>query len=97
MKFKPANILSLLLAGTMLFGLSACSPKQEQAEAPSETVTVLDANNQEITVRTNPKRVAILEPSALDILDAAGIGSHRKKFRHQSAADPLVLKERIDV
>lgn len=45
MKFKPANILSLLLAGTMLLGLSACSPKQEQAEAPSETVTVLDANN----------------------------------------------------
>lgn len=75
MKFKPANILSLLLAGTILFGLSACAPKQEQAEAPSETVTVLDTNNQEITVRTNPKRVAILEPSALDILDAAGIGS----------------------
>ncbi len=73
MKTNAVRILSLSLAASMVFSLTACGADKKAADVPSETVKVMDAYNEEVTVRVNPKRVAILEPSALDILDAAGM------------------------
>ena len=73
MKTKISKALSFLIALAMVFSLAACSTDGSKEPKETETVTVLDANNQEVTVHVNPKRVAILEPSALDILDAAGM------------------------
>lgn len=73
MKTNAVRILSLSLAASMVFSLAACGAEKKAADIPSETVKVMDAYNEEVTVRVNPKRVAILEPSALDILDAAGM------------------------
>lgn len=73
MKRKTTKFLSLALGASIMLGLAACGAREEPKSDESEQVSVLDAYNQEITVRVNPKRVAILEPSALDILDAAGI------------------------
>lgn len=73
MKTNAVRILSLSLAASMVFSLAACGAEKKAADVPSETVKVMDAYNEEVTVRVNPKRVAILEPSALDILDAAGM------------------------
>lgn len=73
MRSKKTRVLSLTVAAAMLFQLAACGAEETPVNEPSETVKVLDANNKEVTVRVNPKRVAILEPSALDILDAAGM------------------------
>lgn len=72
MKRKTKKFLSLALGASIMLGLAACGAREEPKSDESEQVSVLDAYNQEITVRVNPKRVAILEPSALDILDAAG-------------------------
>lgn len=73
MKTKISKMLSLLLTAGMTVSLAACGTGENTAFKETETVTVLDANNQEVEVHVNPKRVAILEPSALDILDAAGM------------------------
>nr|HIR93889.1 ABC transporter substrate-binding protein [Candidatus Egerieimonas intestinavium] len=73
MNSKGAKSLSVLAAAGMALVLGACGAEREPESKAPETVTVLDAYNEEVTVRVNPKRVAILEPSALDILDAAGI------------------------
>lgn len=70
---KITKMVSLLLAGVLALGLTACGAAETTETRDSETVVVLDANNQEVTIHTNPKRVAILEPSALDILDVAGM------------------------
>lgn len=70
---KITKLVSLLLAGVLVLGLTACGSEETAKTNDSETVVVLDANNQEVTIHTNPKRVAILEPSALDILDVAGM------------------------
>ena len=73
MRKKSARIVSLALAVSVLFSLGACGTEKEPEKKEAETVTVKDAYNKEVTVRVNPKRVAILEPTALDILDAAGM------------------------
>lgn len=73
MRNRITKMLALLLVVLMLFSLGACGTTEEQDNEEAETVTVMDANNQELTVHVNPKRVAILEPSALDILDSAGM------------------------
>lgn len=71
MKNKVSRLLALLFVTSMFFCFAACG-EAEGAESGA-TVTVLDANNQKVEIRVNPKRVAILEPSALDILDAGGM------------------------
>ena len=73
MRKSIKQVLSMLLALIMLLSLTACGSAQNQQSEETETVTVLDANNQEVEIHVNPKKVAILEPSALDILDAAGM------------------------
>lgn len=70
---KISKLVSLLMAVLMVVSLAACSNGNENNKNKSETVKVMDANNKEVEIHINPKRVAILEPSALDILDAAGI------------------------
>lgn len=72
MKANVKKALVLFLAAGMVFSLAACGQGTDTT-GQEETVTVLDANNEEVEVHVNPKRVAILEPSALDILDAAGM------------------------
>ncbi|MDO4298252.1 MAG: ABC transporter substrate-binding protein [Lachnospiraceae bacterium] len=73
MKTKKLKMLGFLLAAGMVLQIAGCASEGKAEEQEAETVTVMDANNQEMEVRVNPKRVAILEPSALDILDAAGM------------------------
>ena len=74
MKKTFSKVLSFLLVTAMLFALAACGAvPQDTSHSPTETVIVKDANNQEVEIHVNPKKVAILEPSALDILDVAGI------------------------
>lgn len=67
------KMVSAMLMATMVLGMTACGGGEQKKEETKETVTVTDANGKEVTVRVNPKRVAILEPSALDILNAAGM------------------------
>lgn len=67
------KMVSAMLMVTMVLGMTACGGGEQKKEETKETVTVTDANGKEVTVRVNPKRVAILEPSALDILNAAGM------------------------
>lgn len=102
MRKQIAKMLSMLLTAAMLFSLTACNSgkpsKEEGAKAP-ETVTVLDANNKEVTIRTNPKRVAILEPSALDILDAAGMdktGIEKLGVQQTESCLPNYLSQYMD-
>lgn len=77
---KVITVFALFLLG---FNISGCGTGSSDSNstskqvslkaASSEMVTVLDANNEEVKIHINPKKVAILEPTALDTLDAAGI------------------------
>lgn len=93
------KIFSALLALTLILGLAACGNTNQSQDETADTVTVLDANNQEVTVRVNPKRVAILEPSALDILDAAGMentGIERLGVQQTESCLPDYLSKYMD-
>lgn len=71
------KLLSLLLAGMMVFSLAACGNDDSEAEKP-ETVTIssLNANKEmaELEVPYDPQRIAILDMPALDIIDSLGLG-----------------------
>jgi iron complex transport system substrate-binding protein len=75
--------LSTIVMVLMSFGLVACTqgatvPSAGAATAPAGedagdgTVTVTDGTGARVTVKVNPKRVAIYDIAILDILDAAG-------------------------
>ncbi len=99
MKTKVSKTLSLLLAAGMIFGLAACSSGESTESRETETVTVLDANNQEVEIHVNPTRVAILEPSALDILDAGGMentGIEKLGVQKTESCLPDYLSEYLD-
>ncbi|MBS4534042.1 ABC transporter substrate-binding protein [Clostridium sp. D2Q-14] len=79
------SILSMVMASIMVFSLTACgqetatpsgttTPADSETSAPQEdkTVTVKDATGEEVTVKVNPKRVAIYDLAILDILDTVG-------------------------
>lgn len=83
------KIFTLMLVGTMVFCMGACGKNETNenigntesvisTETKQETVTIqaLNANKEmaNIEVPYNPKRIAILDMPALDIVDALGVG-----------------------
>ena len=72
--------LALLLMLVMAIGLIACGKSEEgnkeTNEKESVQINTLNANKEEveITVPYNPKRIAVLDLAALDILDNLGVG-----------------------
>lgn len=72
--------LALLLVLVMAIGLIACGKSEEEKneanEKESVQITTLNANKEEveIIVPYNPKRIAVLDLAALDILDNLGVG-----------------------
>lgn len=78
------KFLSLMLAGVLALGLSACSggtasaPSQSQGIQTAKTVTIssLNGSKEEITLEVpyDPQRIVTLDMAALDILDALGVG-----------------------
>ena len=78
------KFLSLMLAGALALGLSACSggtasaPSQSQGIQTAKTVTIssLNGSKEEITLEVpyDPQRIVTLDMAALDILDALGVG-----------------------
>ena len=83
------NVLTLMMALTMVFCMAACgnAATQENAgndesgagmESKAETITIqaLNANKElvDVEVPYNPQRIAVLDMPALDIVDALGVG-----------------------
>ena len=83
------KIFTLMLVGTMVFCMGACGKNETNenigntesvisTETKQETVTIqaLNANKEmtNIEVPYNPKRIAILDMPALDIVDVLGVG-----------------------
>lgn len=83
------KIFTLMLVGTMVFCMGACGKNETNenigntesvisTETKQETVTIqaLNANKEMINIEVpyNPKRIAILDMPALDIVDALGVG-----------------------
>lgn len=83
------KILTLIMAFAMVFCMAACGKNATDnnasnnetdvsTEATPETITIqaLNANKEmaDIEVPYNPKRIAILDMPALDIVDALGVG-----------------------
>lgn len=67
------RMFAILLVMATMFSLTACGQSEKQKESASaDTVTVKDANDNDVTVRVNPKKVAIFEPTALDIINYGG-------------------------
>lgn len=74
------RIFSMVMTIIMVFSLGACSQKtpttsgsETPAHQDNKTVTVKDSTGGEVTVKVNPKRVAIYDLAILDILDTVGI------------------------
>ncbi len=80
------KLLSLMLAGAMVFSLAACSTAPAESEAPASseapaeaetvTVTVTDAEGAPIDVEfpANAEKVVVLNWQTMDFLDAVGMG-----------------------
>lgn len=67
------RLLAALLVMAAMFSLAACGTNQEPDKTPeAETVTVKNAAGEDVTVHVNPKKVAIFEPTALDIINYGG-------------------------
>lgn len=68
-------VLALLVLNMSGCGSSNSNASEQQSpqKDDSEMVTVLDAHNEEVQIHVNPQKVAILEPTALDTLDAVGM------------------------
>lgn len=70
------NMIAWMLALVMAFAMTACGILEKND--PTETITIhaLNANKEltEVEVPYDPKRIAILDMPALDILDALGVG-----------------------
>lgn len=70
---KKINLFIALIL--CLFTLTACSNNKNKETKQEITITSLNANKekQQLTVPYNPKRVAVLDMAALDILDTLGL------------------------
>lgn len=70
---KKINLFIVLIL--CLFTLTACSNNKKEETKQEITITSLNANKekQQLTVPYNPKRVAVLDMAALDILDTLGL------------------------
>lgn len=70
---KKINLFIALIL--CLFTLTACSNNKNEETKQEITITSLNANKekQQLTVPYNPKRVAVLDMAALDILDTLGL------------------------
>lgn len=70
---KKINLFIVLIL--CLFTLTACSNNKNEETKQEITITSLNANKekQQLTVPYNPKRVAVLDMAALDILDTLGL------------------------
>ena len=66
---KMRNIVLTTLL--VVLALTGCSKKEVTSK--SEKVKIVDSTGKEVEVTTNPKKVAIFIPQALDILDSVGI------------------------
>ena len=76
----------LILAAVMVLGLSACSGSNETNQSQTEAVTkaepsvvtvkTLNGDKKEVDLEVpfDPKRVAVMDMAALDILDSLGLG-----------------------
>ncbi len=75
MKKQLIALAVAAVAATTCIAVSACE-SEENADIETVTITCLDANGDEINkeVPYQPERVAILDYSALDIMDALGVG-----------------------
>lgn len=82
-----SKIVTLILAGAMAVGLTACSVKEstsissqtaaQSSETPKSIIISSYNGNQELVdlkVPYDPQRIAILDMTSLDILDALGVG-----------------------
>ncbi len=81
------KLLSLMLAGAMVFSLAACSaePAESEAETPASseepaeaetiTITVTDAEGAPIDVEfpADPQRIVVLNHQTMDFLDSVGM------------------------
>ncbi|KPU45200.1 putative ABC transporter solute-binding protein YclQ precursor [Oxobacter pfennigii] len=101
------SIISFILTAMMALGalsLSGCNKAPEtQApeETPAETVTVTDSDGKEVTLNTNPTKVAIYDYSILDILyngdfDKTGITQLIVPSKDSLPADLSFYKEAGD-
>lgn len=72
---KINKILIALVAGLSIFGLNACKTNST-AKGETIEITAFNAAKEEsvIVVPKNPKRIAILDMAALDIIDTIGEG-----------------------
>lgn len=81
MKKHFKKLLLMALMAVMAVGLIACGTDKSDNESTKEektsvTITSLDASKNEIELEVpyNPKRIAILDPACLDIIDELGVG-----------------------
>ena len=81
MKKHFKKLLLMALMAVMAVGLIACGTDKSDNESTKEektsvTITSLDASKNEIELEVpyNPKRIAILDLAALDIIDSIGVG-----------------------
>ncbi|MDR0697580.1 MAG: ABC transporter substrate-binding protein [Christensenellaceae bacterium] len=72
--FITIAVIAFLVVG--ILGLTSCDKDEDNTGDPvvdaRPTVTIVDANGDEFTIKTNPTSVAIYDYGVLDILDSVG-------------------------
>ena len=70
------KIYTLMMAAAMMFCLAACGNTDTKETVETITIQAMNANKElvDVEVPYDPQRIAILDMSALDIVDALGLG-----------------------